>query len=117
VSQSSQQGDAAMAKRRITVEVELADGSELECFDEADDAAFEVAQQAYRQTLQQLAEERERAVRAVCPQCGSSDVVRKGRGPRKLYGRMGEVELSRQRSRCRSCGRSFFPSAGELGSS
>jgi len=35
-----------MAKRRIAIEVEVPDGSDVESFDEAEDAAFAVAQEA-----------------------------------------------------------------------
>ncbi len=106
-----------MAKRRIVIEVDVPDGSELETFDEADDAAFGVAQQAYQQTLHQLAGEREDSVSVRCPQCGWSDVVRKGMGERKLYARMGAVQLRPRRLQCRACGRTFSPSDNAMGSS
>lgn len=106
-----------MAKRRIVMEVDVPDGSQMETFDEADDAAFEVAQQAYQQTLHQLAGEREDAVSVSCPRCGSSEVVRKGLGERKLYGRMGGVSLRPRRLQCRACSRTFSPSEDAMGSS
>jgi transposase-like protein len=106
-----------MAKRRIVIEVDVPDGSEMETFDEADDAAFEVAQQAYQQALVQLAEAREDSISVTCPRCGSSDVVRKGFGERKLYARMGGVQLRPRRLQCRACGRTFSPSVDAMGSS
>jgi len=104
-----------MAKRRIVIEVEVPEGSEVESFDEAEDAAFAVAQEAYGQVLQQMVDEREQTLSARCPECGAEQVVRKGGGGRKLYTRMGAVQLRQQRCRCSECGRTFFPSAGEVG--
>lgn len=106
-----------MAKRRIVIEVDVPDGSEMETFDEADDAAFEVARQAYQQTLQQLGSEREDSMSVSCPRCGSTDVIGNGLGTRKLYARMGEVQLRPRRLRCRACGRTFSPSEDAMGPS
>jgi hypothetical protein len=108
------QGDTAMARRTITVTVDVADGSEVESLAVAEDIAFGAAAQVFGQVLQQLADERQEQVDG-CPQCGGEQVRRKGRRGRRLYTRMGEVHLSRQRCECVGCGHMFFPLAGELG--
>ncbi len=97
-----------MARRRIVIEVEVPDGSDVESSDEAEDAAFAVAQQAYGQVLRQMVDEREQTLSARSPECGGQQVVRKGRGGRKLYTRMGAVRLKQQRCRCSECGRAFL---------
>ena len=104
-----------MGKRKIVIEVEVPDGSEVGSLEAAEDVAFGVARQAFGQTLQELANGRQQDAGA-CPQCGEESAVRLGRRERELYTRMGEVRLSRQRCRCGACGHVFFPSAGELGS-
>ncbi len=100
-----------MAKRRIVIEVEVPDGSEVDSLEAAEDVAFEVAQEAFGQVLQGLADERQEQV-GVCPECGAEAVVRKGRRERELYTRMGKVRLRRQRCQCQVCGHLFSPSAG-----
>jgi len=104
-----------MSKRTITVTLEVPEGADVETLSAAEDVAFGAAAQVFGEVLQQLADERQEQV-AGCPQCGGEQVRRKGRRGRRLYTRMGEVDLSRQRCECRGCGHVFFPLTGELGS-
>ena len=103
-----------MAQRKIVIEVEVPDGSEVDSLEAAEDVAFGVARQAFGQTLQALANGRQQDVGS-CPQCGEESAVRLGRRERELYTRMGEVRLWRQRCQCRACGHVFFPSADGVG--
>ena len=108
-----------MATRKIVIEVEVPEGGGIESLAAAEDVAFGVAQQAFAQILQQLAQEREareqQAGEVVCPECGSRQVRRKGPRGRELYTRMGAVQLRRQRCQCQVCGHVFFPPGGSLG--
>ena len=110
------EGDTAMAKRTITVTLEVPDGAEVESLALAEDVAFGAARQVFGQVLQQLADERQAEVGA-CRRCGGEQVRRKGRRGRRLYTRMGGVQLRRQRCECVACGHVFFPLAGQLGAS
>lgn len=107
-------GDEAMVKQRIVWELELPDGGEVESLDEAEELAMRAAKRVHEQVLQRLADERAAELRS-CPECSSEQVQGRGRRPRVLHTALGEVQLSRQRCVCRRCGRSFFPSGGELG--
>jgi hypothetical protein len=103
-----------MGKRTITLTLEVPFGGQVESLAAAEDVAFGAAAQVFGQVLQQLADDRQGQAEG-CGQCGSEQVRRKGRRGRRLYTRMGEVDLSRQRCECRACGHVFFPLAGELG--
>ena len=108
-----------MTKRRMVIEVEVPAGGGIESLAAAEDVAFGVAQQAFAQVLQQLAQEREgqqrQAGELACPSCGSRQVQRKGRRGRELYTRLGAVNLERQRCQCTVCRHVFFPSGESLG--
>lgn len=103
-----------MTRRKITIEVEVPEGAEVESLSEAEDLAFGAAREVFGQLLQHLADERQEPV-GECPRCGAQGGVRKGVRSRRLYTRMGEVRLRGQRARCRECGHVFSPPAAGLG--
>ncbi len=91
---------------------EQCEGSKVpDSFAQAEDWAFMEAQQRFGQALEEFSESKFQQVKQeiVCPACGSERWVRDGHDTRKLFTRLGEMEVPRQRVRCKDCGRRFFP--------
>ena len=80
-------------------------------FAEAEDLAFLEAQRRFQEVMEEFSESKfeEMKEEVVCPACGSRDWVKDGHDTRKLFTRLGEMKIDRQRVRCRDCDRRFFP--------
>jgi DNA-directed RNA polymerase subunit RPC12/RpoP len=82
-----------------------------ESFAEAEDLAFGAAQHRFEEALEefQVAKFEQIAEEIRCPACGGDSWAKDGHDTRELMTRLGAMSVRRQRVRCRSCGRRFFP--------
>lgn len=94
-------------RMEITKEEAIAGGS----LEDMEEEVRELGREIGRDMLEYIVQEREEIgigeIR--CERCGG-EVKRNGRVRRKIKTMLGEIEIERQRVRCKRCGRDFFPS-------